>query len=70
MCYVSVSFYSVEKAFGGEFVPSLYRFGLRQVIEGVIDFDSVEMLGVVLEPFALVQLNRIEQLLPMVVIPS
>ncbi len=70
MGYVSVGFYCVEKAFGGEFVPSLYGFGFRQVVEGVVDFDGVEMLCVMLEPFALGQLGGIEQLPPVVVILS
>jgi hypothetical protein len=40
------------------------------VVEGVVDFNSVEMLCIVLEPFALRQAGRIKQLLPVVVIPS
>jgi hypothetical protein len=46
------------------------RLGLRQVVEGVVDFDGLEVLRVVFEPFALGQFGGIEPLLPVVVIPA
>jgi len=70
MSDVSVGLYGVEETFGGELVPPLDGLFLRQVVEGVVDFDGVEMLCVVLEPFTLRQFGRVEQLLPVVVIPS
>ena len=53
MSDVSVGLYCVEETFRGEVVPPLDRLLLRQVIKGVVDFDGVEMLCIVLEPFAL-----------------
>jgi predicted transcriptional regulator len=40
------------------------------VVEGVVDFDGVEMLRVILEPFVLGQIGGIEPLPPVVVIPA
>ena len=40
------------------------------MVEGVVDFNGVEMPGVVLEPFALRQFGGVEKLFPVVVIPS
>ncbi len=70
MSYISIGLYSVEETFGGELVPPFYRFGFRQMIESVVDFDGVEMLCIVLEPFALRQTGGIEQFLPVIIIPS
>jgi len=67
---ISIGFDCIEETFWSEVMPPLYRLFLREVIEGVVDFDGVEMLSVVLEPFALRQAGRIKQLLPVVVIPS
>jgi len=70
MSYISIGFYSVEETFGGEFVPVFESFLFWQLVKSVVDLYGVEMLCVVLEPFALGQTGRIEQFLPVVIIPS
>ena len=70
MSYISVGFYGVEETFRSKFVPPLYRLFLRQVVESIIDFDCIEMLNVVFEPFVFRQAFGIKQLFPVVVIPS
>ena len=67
---ISIGFDCIEETFGGKFVPPLDRMLLREMVEGVVDFNSVEMLCIVLEPFTLRQAGRIKKLLPVVVIPS
>ncbi len=48
---VAVCLYRVEEVVGGLGVPVLEGLGFGEVIEGIVDFDGVEVVGVVWEPF-------------------
>ena len=50
--------------------PGSESRGVGQPIEGVIDLNGIEALGVVLQPPALRQVGRIEVATPMFVLPS
>ena len=67
---VPIGLYSIKKILRCDFVPSLQSLLFREVVEGIIDFDGIEMLGVIFEPFALGQISGIELFLPVFVIPS
>ena len=66
---VSVCLDGEKEVFRGNFIPVFECLLLRQMIEGVVDFDGIEMLGVIFEPLALGQISRIEPSAPVVVIP-
>ena len=51
-------------------MPSLESLFFRQVVEGIVDFDRIEVLRVILEPLALWQIGGIEPFFPVVIIPS
>ena len=70
MCDVPIGLDGVEKILRRDFVPLLQSLLFRQVVEGIVDFDGIEILGVILEPFALWQVGGIEPSAPVVVIPA
>ena len=66
----SVGLYCVEETFRSNVVPSVQSLLFWKMVKSVVDLDGVEMLGVVLKPFAFRQTGRIEYLLPVVVVPA
>jgi hypothetical protein len=70
MSDITIGFYGIDEAFRGQIVPSLHRFLLRKMIESVVDFNGVELLCVVLEPFAFRQVGWIKFAHPVIVIPA
>jgi hypothetical protein len=66
---VSIGLDGVEKILRGDVVPSLESLLFREVVEGIVDFDGIEMLCLILEPFALGQIGGVEPFPPMVIIP-
>lgn len=69
MCDIPIGLDGVEKILRRDFVPSLQSLLFRKMVEGIVDFDGIEILGVILEPFALGQIGWIEPPAPVVVIP-
>jgi len=66
----AIGFHRVEKIFRCLFVPILEGLLFWQLIESIVNFDSVEVFRIVLKPFAFRQLFRIEPSLPVGVMPA
>lgn len=67
---VAAEFKGVNEVLGCAAAPIVEGFGLRESVEGVVDFDGVEMLGVMFEPLRGGQVGGIEDVSPMVVLVS
>lgn len=65
-----IRFDCVEKTLWSLSLPTLEGAILRLLIERVIDLYRAELLAVVLEPAVCRQFRRIEDFLPMPVIPA
>jgi len=66
---VSARFDRVQEVSRRAVVPCLDRLRFRQMIESVVDFNGIEMPGVVVKPLGFPQALRVEESSPVVVIP-
>lgn len=66
----AIGFHGIDKICRRLRVPLFHGYRLWQLVESVIDFNRVEMLDVITEPFAFRQSFRIKQPRPMPVVPA
>ena len=70
MSDVAIGFYGIKEIFRGLAVPELEGLLFRQLVKSIVDFDGVEILSVVLEPFAFRELVGIIWTFPVGVMPA
>jgi hypothetical protein len=66
----TTGFYREQKPCGHSRAPLREHTLIRQAIKAVVDLDGVELPGVILEPLALRNLDRIEVTAPMPILPA
>jgi hypothetical protein len=70
MGYEFAAFHAPQEIVRTPFFPAFKCCGVWKPIEGGIEFNGVELPGIVLKPFRFGQFVRIKDLLPVIVHPS